>query len=122
MEVSGFRLINKDISMFFGDYYDIFTNDRIEIKFSSSKSREVVDIRINQSNERWYDLALAKALLYNETKLNGTTTIEEYNEFLQKEFTNIVELFNSRSYPTTKRKLEKLANERMKQMFPNLGK
>lgn len=122
LEASGFRLIDKDISTFFGDCYDIFTNDRVEIRFSSSKSFETVDIRANQLNEDWYDLALVKALLYNETKLNVATTIDECRRFLQKELTGIIQLFDSRNYLVTKKRLGELANERIKQMFPGAKK
>ncbi|MBQ20021.1 MAG: hypothetical protein CMD31_04640 [Flavobacteriales bacterium] len=116
---NGFRLVDKDISMSFGDYYDILTNDSFELRFSSSKSFETVDIRSSQLNENWYDLALVKALLYNEKKLNNITTIEEHGIFLRRELVNIVELFDGKNYLITKKKLEELGNERVKQMFPS---
>jgi hypothetical protein len=116
---NGFRLVDKDISMSFGDYYDILTNDSFELRFSSSKSFETVDIRSSQLNENWYDLALVKALLYNEKKLNNITTIEEHGIFLRRELVNIVELFDGKNYLITKKKLEELGNERVEQMFPS---
>lgn len=120
LKSNGFELIQKDTSEFFGDYYDIFANDFFQLKFSSSKSFATVDVRHNQPNENWYDLALVKALLYNEKNLNHVTTIEEHSSFLQEELTNIAELFNERNYPTTKRKIEELGDERAKQMFPEI--
>ncbi len=117
LKSNGFELIQKDTSAFFGDYYDVFANDFFQLRFSSSKSFETVDIRHNQLNENWYDLALVKALLYNERNLNHVTTIEEYWFFLQKGLANIAELFNERNYPATKKRLEELGNERAKQMF-----
>ncbi|MDH6354188.1 hypothetical protein M2132_000515 [Dysgonomonas sp. PH5-45] len=120
LKSNGFKLIKEDTSVFFGDYYDIFTNICFLIKFSSSKSSEMIEIRYNQANENWYDLALVKAILYNEKKLDKITSIEEYKNFLQTNFTNIVKLFNKNSYPATKEKLKILEKERVKQMFPKM--
>jgi hypothetical protein len=120
LKSNGFELIQKDTSAFFGDYYDIFSNDFFQLMFSSSKSFETVDIRSSKPNENWYDLALVKALLYDEKGLTNVTTIEEHRDFLQKELTNIAELFNDRNYLTTKKRLEELGNERAEQMFPGI--
>lgn len=122
LKSNGFELIQKDTSAFFGDYYDIFSNDFFQLMFSSSKSFETVDIRSSKPNENWYDLALVKALLYDEKGLTNVTTIEEHKDFLQKELTNIAELFNDRNYLTTKKRLEELGNERAEQMFPGIRK
>ena len=122
LKSNGFELIQKDTSAFFGDYYDIFTNDIFQLRFSSSKSFETVDIRSSKPNENWYDLALVKALLYAEKSLTNVTTIEEHRDFLQKELTNIADLFNDRNYLTTKKRLEELGNERAEQMFPGIRK
>ena len=120
LKSNGFELIQKDTSAFFGDYYDIFSNDFFQLMFSSSKSFETVDIRSSKPNENWYDLALVKALLYDEKGLTNVTTIEEHRDFLQKELTNIAELFNDRNYLTTKKRLEELGNERAEHMFPGI--
>ncbi|MDH7459632.1 hypothetical protein QEG73_00025 [Chitinophagaceae bacterium 26-R-25] len=118
LKSNGFELIQEGASAFFDDYYDTFSTDLLQLRFSSSKSFKTLDIRCNRPNENWYDLALVKALLYNERELNYVTTIEEHKDFLQKELSNIVELFNDRNYPNTKKKLEELGNQRAKQMFP----
>lgn len=118
----GFELIKKDTSEFFGDYSYIFINNSFQLRFSSSKSFETVDIRSSLPNENWYDLALVKALLYDEKSLKNITTIEEHRYFLQKELINIAELFNDRNYVTTRNRLEELGNERAKQMFPGIIK
>lgn len=118
----GFEPLKQDISAFFGDYYEIFTNGIFQLRFSSSKSFESIDIKRILPNENWYDLALVKALLHGEKKLNHVATIEEYRFFLQNEFANISELFNGRNYPATKRRLDELENERAEQMFPGKTK
>lgn len=122
LKSNGFELIKEDTSAFFGNYYDVFTNGSFQLRFSSSKSFETVDIRSSLPNENWYDLALVKALLYDEENLNNVTTIEEHRDFLQKELTNIAELFKDRNYPATKKRLEELGNERAEQMFPGMRK
>ena len=113
----GFELIQHESSQFFGDYYTIYCNNYFQLKISSSKSYESLDIRSNKSDENWFDLALVKALLHNESNLNCVTTINEYWIFLENGYTSILELFSDTNYPITKKKLEKLENERVKQMF-----
>lgn len=122
LKESNFELITEETSEFFGDHYLIFSNGSFQLKFSSSKSFETVDIRSNLPSESWYDLTLIKAMLYDEKQLNNVTTIEEYSTFLQKELTNISKLFMDRNYPATKKRLEKLGNIRIIQMFPKTKK
>lgn len=122
LKSSDFELIKKDTSAFFDDYYEIFTNRSFQLRFSSSKSSETVDVRSNLPNENWYDLALVKALLYDITNLNYVTTIGEYRDILEKELSNIAEHFNDRNYLTTKKRLKELGNERAKQMFLRMRK
>ncbi len=117
LKSNGFRIIEQDTSEYFGDYYDTFKNGDIELRFSNSKSFETVDVRNNEKGD-WYDLALVKALLHNEEKLNNVTTIEEHNEFLKKELNRINSLFSKKNYATTKKKLDEFGNERAKKMFP----
>ena len=120
LKSKGFRLIKKNKGEFFGNYFNVFANETIELRFSSSKSFETVDIRLGCPNEDWYDLALVKALLNNETNLTNVTNIEEYCMFLQNEFIRISDLFNGKNYLVAKEKLEYLRNERVKQMFPGM--
>jgi hypothetical protein len=122
LKAKGFELTKADTSVFFGDHYDIFTISNFQLRFSSSKSFETVDIRRNLPNENWYDLALVRALLYGKKKLNNVTTIVEHRIFLQKELNNIEELFNGKKYPVIKKRLEESGNERTRQMFPGIRK
>lgn len=118
----GFERIKEGTSTFFGDYYDVFANENFQLRISSSRSFETMDIRSSKPSENWYDLALLKAHLFNEKNLTNVTTIEEHRCFLQNELSNITELFNDLNYITTKRRLEELGNKRAKQMFPEIGK
>lgn len=118
LKAKNFELFKEHTSEFFGDYYDILSNGSFQLRFSSSKSVQTVDIRKNLPNEDWYDLALVRALLYNEKNLTNVIDIEEYIDFLQKEFPNIEQHFTDNHYPAAKRILEELGNERAKQMFP----
>lgn len=117
-----FLLVQEDTSEFFGDHYEIFSKDNIQIRFSSSKSFESIDIQNSFLSEDWYDLALIKNLLKNEKDLIGVITIEEQKDFLEKEFKKIIEMFNDSNFSGTKKKLEKLGNERANQMFPGISR
>ena len=118
----GFQLIKENTSPYFGDYYDVFSNGAFQVMFRSDKSFEMADIRSNLPNEDRYALALVKAMLYDEKELNVVTTINELRDFLQKELSNIPDLFNNKNYPATKKRLEELGNERAEQMFPGMRK
>ncbi|MCD7971642.1 MAG: hypothetical protein LUG18_03090 [Candidatus Azobacteroides sp.] len=116
----GFRLTTSIASEDFGDCYEIYTNGYINFRLSSDRSINSIDI--SYDNKDWYDLALVKALLYNEKELNKVITIEDYSVFLKKELPNILNLFNDKNYLTTKKKLEELGSERAKQMFFGIKK
>lgn len=120
LKSKGFELIKEENSIFFGDYYRVFTNGSIQIMFRGCRSFEMVDVRSNLPDEDWYDLALVKSLMFNEQNLNSVTVIEELIDFLQKELANIVKLFHDRNYQTTKNRLEELENKRAEQRFPEM--
>lgn len=120
LKLNGFELIEKDTSAFFGDYCDVFINENLLLRINSSKSFVSFDLRINQVNEDWYDLALVKIMLYNEKKTNSIATIEEIMDFLQNELATIIDLFKDINYLNTKKRLDQLENERVKQMFPKM--
>jgi UDP-N-acetylglucosamine transferase subunit ALG13 len=115
-----FKLIDKDISEYFGDYYKTYSNGEIVIRFSSSQSFKTVDISNVLDVSRWIDLALIKALINDEQNLSKVTAVSEYNDFLENHFTKICDLLSKSNYYTTKKKIEKLEDKRAKQMFPNL--
>ena len=115
-----FKLIDKDISEYFGDYYKTYSNGEIVIRFSSSQSFKTVDISNVLDVSRWIDLALIKALINDEQNLSKATAVNEYNDFLENHFPKICDLLSKSNYYTTKKKIEKLEDKRAKQMFPNL--
>ncbi|MDQ0640168.1 hypothetical protein QF042_003733 [Pedobacter sp. W3I1] len=119
LKLNGFKLEQQDTSEYFNDYFDVFANDVFAVRFSSTKSFETVDIRNIKDEENWYDLALIKALLFNEVELNQVTTIQTHIGFLRQEFHRIGELFDRQHYPNTKIRLDELGNKRAKQMFPS---
>jgi|GEM_PF-5242081 len=83
LESKGYKLFDGHTSAYFSDYYDIFSNRKIAIRFSSSKSKESIDVRNIEKAENWCDLALVQALMQNEENLNKITPIEEYVSFLK---------------------------------------
>jgi len=116
----GFRLIDNDKSEYFGDYSDIYSNDEIAIRFSSSKSFKAVDVASVIDINRWFDLALIMTLIKNEQDLSKVTTVEEHNVFLESNLSNICDLLSKQNYSSTKNRLELLEDKRTKQMFPNI--
>lgn len=117
---NGFKLIDKDTSEYFGDYYKTYSNGEIVIRFSSSQSFKTVDISNVLDVSRWIDLALIKALINDEQNLSKVTTVDEYNDFLENRLPKICDLLSKSNYYSTKEKIEKLEDKRAKQMFPNL--
>lgn len=116
---NGFKLIDKDTSEYFGDYYKTYSNGEIVIRFSSSRSFKTVDISNVLDVSRWIDLALIKALIEDEQNLSKVTTVDEYNDFLENRLPKICDLLSKSNYYSTKKKIEKLEDKRVKQMFPN---
>ena len=116
---NGFKLIDKDASEYFGDYYKTYSNGEIVIRFSSSRSFKTVDISNVLDVSRWIDLALIKALIEDEQNLSKVTTVDEYNDFLENRLPKICDLLSKSNYYSTKKKIEKLEDKRVKQMFPN---
>lgn len=117
---NGFKLIDKDTSEYFGNYYKTYSNGEIEIRFSSSQSFKTVDISNMLDVNRWIDLALIKALINDEQDLSKITTVKEYNDFLESNLTKICDLLSKQNYSSTKKKIEVLEKRRAKQMFPNI--
>ena len=119
LESKKFHLIESGKSDSFGDYCYVFANDVITLRFIKDKSMKAIDVQsIITNNNLWYDLALVKILLYDDTPLNDTMTNEQYNEFLKNEIDNIIALFDIPNCLLIEKKLEILSNERAKQMFP----
>ena len=117
---NGLKQIEQDTSKYFGDYYDTFGNNVFELRFSTSKSVETVDIRSVSEESNWYDLALVKALLDDKENLTDVTSTNEYLAFLKKKLNHISDLFSGKNYQATKMRLDELGNKRAKQMFPGV--
>src|SRR5687767_10986003 len=115
-----FILVEQEDSKNFGDYYKTFSNGIVQFRFSSSKSSESIDITSLEFNDKWYDLALLKALIYMEEDLNVITTREDYSNILLNEFDRLAQLFDSKNVKSTKLKLDDLGIKRAKQMFPGI--
>lgn len=115
---SGFEMTKEELSPFFDDYYAVFGNQAIQLRFSRDKSFEAVDIRNNGAEEEWYDLTLLEALLCGERSLNKVIPMKEQISFLLTDFLNIMDLFEEKNYPATKKKLHALQTKRVKHLFP----
>lgn len=117
-----FKIIKAEKSDSFGDFYDIFSNGLVNIRFISSRSQTTIAISNIIDKDNWYDLAIIKALLYHEENLNNVFPIDESVSFLEQELLVIIEIFNKINYSSTKSKLRELEDKRVKQMFPLLKK
>ena len=118
LKSNGFKLIEQNNSSYFNDFYKILTNENLELRISSTKSFESIDVRSASERGKWFDLALIKSLLYNENNLNKVTTAKEYTNFLINDFNSINQLFMDLFYTKTKIQLNELGVKRAKQMFP----
>ncbi len=114
----GFKATETQVSEYFGDYFQIYSNGTIDIRLISDKSIESIDIRSSADENNWYDLTLIKAFIDNDNNLMRVLTIEESCVFLQQNISIINNLFNINLYLTTKKELEKLSKMRANQMFP----
>jgi hypothetical protein len=120
LESKGFYLLKNEKGNSFGDYYDVFTNNIFVIRLIKDKSIETIDVQSSlDNNGTWYDLALVKGLLHNESQLNYTMSIEQYCVFLINNIENINSLFDKENYLLTESRLKELGWKRAKQMFPS---
>lgn len=119
LEEIGFEIIDFDESESFGDKFYTYSNNVIKLRFISDKSVKSIDVKKNNTDEIWWDLALVRALIDHEERLNITISFDDLLMFLKKEINSINLLFNNTNYNSTKTKLESLKNKRAKQMFPN---
>lgn len=116
----GFKLIDNDKLEYFGDYFDTYSNNEILIRFSSSKSFKAVDVGSVLDTNRWFDLALIKALINNEENLCKIITAKEYMVFLENYLSDVCDLLSKQNYSFSKHQLRLLEDKRVKQMFPNI--
>lgn len=101
----------------FGNFFVVFSSPYFLVRYARDRSILTVDIASNTESSNWYDMALVKALLNKEKVLNVSISVEELNSFLDEHFSIIATIFNGENYPSTKRMLEELENERSKQIF-----
>lgn len=114
----GFTILEQKDSEDFGDFYDILVSPNYELIFSSSKCFESLNIRKKGNKGEGFDFNLVKTLILNEPFLNKQISIENLELFFKGNLEKVNELFTDSNYDKTKASLEKLENERAKQMFP----
>lgn len=114
----GFDVSEQMTSEFFGDFYDVLVSSNYELIFSSSKSFKSLNIRKTGDEGEGFDFALVRALILNECCLNKQMSIEALELFLKENFEKVNNLFVDDNYRNTRTNLERLENERARQMFP----
>jgi hypothetical protein len=123
LKKEGFIIVEKNISNSFGDYYFVFSRNDIELRLIKDRSQMAVDVRnVIEQKENWFDISLVKALITNDTtQLNYPWTIEQYMDFLINNMSELLILFNTENYMSTGDSLNKIMDERTKQIFSILN-
>jgi hypothetical protein len=122
LNTHNFELIEQKSSTNFGDQSKVFSDNNMCIRISTIRSVFTIDACNFEDNDNWFDLALLKALLYNEKQLNKPLNKTDYLTFLENEIDVIKKLFVLPNYSLIKLKLHELEKLRVKQMFPNLNR
>ena len=126
LESNNFHLVSHIGDLSFGDYYDIYSNGNINIKFITDRSKDyrficIHDVHVQDvENLNWFDIGLIKDFLNNEKNLDHGITFDESLCYLKGNFSKISYLFNKKNIFETLKKLDDLQIERAKQMFPQL--
>ena len=120
LKSKGYDLELSEVSRYFGDYFQQFSSPIIKVRLSNSKSSEMLDVSGAGEPNNWFDVALVKALIEMETELNKKSDISLLITFLVQNLETVEALFDSENYSSTKKKLEKIEQKRVSQMFPNL--
>lgn len=120
LSTHNYKLISQESSKNFGDGFEIFSNNNMCFRISTSRSVFSIDVSTIGEVDCWHDLALVKSFLYSDNMLNKPFKREDYISFLMKEIEIIKQIFDPPNYPNTKLKLEELEKERVKQMFPGV--
>jgi len=102
------------------DYVVTLESPYFFMKYGLEKFTAFMEISSISDKDNWHDLALVKALLYNEEVSNKKPDTAELENFLQTDFDKIKILFDITNYPQTKEKLNDLVQIRLQQMFPGL--
>ncbi|MBR10342.1 MAG: hypothetical protein CMP48_27910 [Rickettsiales bacterium] len=122
LKSKGYRQVLSEKSNSFGDFVEQFSSSVLTIRFSSSKSFEMLDVCSVKETNNWYDVALIKSLIDDqESKLNEKADMSILVSFLSENLEQVEALFDTESYNRTKEKLGELEQKRVSQMFPNIS-
>ena len=117
LKSKGLEMIDSDKSDYFNDYYEVFSEGILAIRFSGSKSNESIDFNNVRESGKWYDLGIEKDYLKNTQNLVKVISIEESCIFLKNEFDHIKVVFG-KDYLKNKNNLDILERKRAELMFP----
>lgn len=99
----------------FGNFFVVLKGEDFSLQYHFDRSVFTIEILGNQESDRnkWYSLYFIKDLIYNpdqinvfERKLSNNERIQELNSFVEKDFSQISDLFSKKSYPETKKKID----------------
>ncbi|MFV0289642.1 MAG: hypothetical protein ACK5IJ_01900 [Mangrovibacterium sp.] len=119
-EMHNLKLVSQDSSINFGDSFKIFANDKIAFRVVCERSSTSIDICSFEERNNWFDLALLRALLNDDKKLNKPMRYEDYICFLKDNIETIETMFDHNNYSNTRLKLQELEVERIRQLFTGI--
>ena len=113
------KLLESHVSKNFGDYYQVWGSNILELVLKRDRDQETIDVRKRGDTQTLYDLDLIQQYLKRVGAVNETEDLDGYN-FLKENFDAIQRLFTDDCYPDLKREIELEEQERYRKMFPEI--
>ena len=113
----------------FGNFFITLSAKYFFLRYVNDRSYLTIEIASHSEPTMWYDLSFIRSLIYNHDNINqddrsidNITRIEEFHNFLRKDFDLISDLFNNDNYIDTRKKLDELLKQQFDQKFPGMRK
>lgn len=119
MSERGFNLLRKDSSDQEETIYRTYARDNIGIRIVLDEEHGAIEVRKFDDEEDWFDLAVVKALLFQEDNLLEEMSNRKYFKFLERHFDHILDLFSEEHYSYFKACLLDLYDLKYELMFPD---
>lgn len=119
MKFLNFREVSFDeYPELFGDFEYYFENRETKIRLVRYRDIENIDFQNKSDPSTWFDFQIIYCLLEKKIDMTDSFNIELQLAYLEKNHLQILSIFNAKNYCNTKIELEKLKNDRARQMFP----
>jgi hypothetical protein len=107
----------------FGNFYVTLFSRAFLIRYNNDRLFLTIEIASNSDPDYWLALSFIKDFIYDKENINSgpvlsnTARIHEGNDFLQKDFNRIQELYSDEKYPEMKREITDLLIKQSKRKF-----